>query len=209
MGVKIIEDTCYSYNKYKNAIINVYMDERLEPYYYPVLKEFLLSLCVHDTKVVSVYENKNKSGIHANLKNIYEGEGALQDLIIVPKSYSYDHPQKPYVTIEAKRPNIDIKDKIIIRYNKIKVKNHEGQLIEQFKRTNYIVFTDCITWYLLSNKDENIKVEKEICLIESLGENWIWKSEGHNFSNEYKDDPSVWKYLKIYLKNFIEQSKDV
>lgn len=62
---------------------------------------------------------------------------------------------------------------------------------------------------MLSNKDENIKVEKEICLIESLGENWIWKSEGHNFSNEYKDDPSVWKYLKIYLKNFIEQSKDV
>lgn len=31
MGVKIIEDTCYSYNKYKNAIINVYMQVRV-PY---------------------------------------------------------------------------------------------------------------------------------------------------------------------------------
>lgn len=82
-----IENKHYSYKKYKDKVINVYKDERLECYYHPVIKEFLQSICSHDEKVINVGENKKSKGIHAKVSSVYADKGGLQDLIIVPNSY--------------------------------------------------------------------------------------------------------------------------
>lgn len=205
MGNEYVKDRYYSYKKYISSIISVYTDERLEVYYYPILKKFLSTICFCDAKVVSVFDNKKVDGVHANRKSIYTNEGGLQDIIIVPNSYTYEKPEKPFITVEAKRPDIDIKDGIIKRYNKLKVKNNKSQLYEQFQKINYIIFTDFITWYLLKYENRDILIEKEISLIIPLKEDWCWKSETHNV-NEADNELNNWKGLIIALKEFIKKA---
>lgn len=212
-----VDDYDYSYKKYKKSIMDIYKKERLESYYYPTVKELLLSSCSEEEDVISVYDNKSESSIHN--QGIYAEKKGLQDLIIVPNTYTYENPQKPFVTIEVKRPDIDIDTEcsIITRYNNLKVKNNEGQLLEHFKKVNYIIFTDCITWYLLTLNDDKIIIEKDICLIENIENNWVWKSNLNQFSNEFafnnitkyinEEEPKAWSDLKTFLKEFIEESK--
>lgn len=213
-----IENKHYSYKKYKDKVINVYKDERLECYYYPVIKEFLQSICSHDEKVINVAENKKSKGIHAKVMSVYADKGGLQDLIIVPNSYSYEKPTKPYVTVEVKQPDIDIKDDIITRYNKIKIKNNIKQLNEQIKKTAYIIFTDCITWYLLIANGDSILTKEDLSLVEVCQTKWVFKRKIHKFSDEEKefdsvseyeieDEPNDWEKLIKELTKFLEKSK--
>ncbi|MBZ9634623.1 hypothetical protein [Clostridium sp. FP1] len=221
-----IENKHYLYKEYKDKVINVYKDERLEYYYHPKIQEFLQSICSHYEKVINVGENKQRNGIHAKARSAYADNGGLQDLIIVPNSYSYENPTKPYVTVEVKIPDIDIeieKD-TITRYNKLKVENHIGQLNEQFKKTSYIIFTDCITWYLLIAHGNSISTKEELSLVELSQEEWIWKREIYKFSGEDKEffkkigfdyvgeheienEPIDWKELIEKLTEFLEKSK--
>lgn len=194
-----IEDTIYPYKKYKDNIINIYKDERLECYYLPKIKEFLQSVCSDKEKVINVSENKKNTGIHAKVRSVYADKGGLQDLIIVPGSYSYENPTKPYVTVEVKRPNIYIKDNAITKYNELEFKIHEGQLNVQFKKTSFIIFTDCITWYLI-NKNGNNGIDMErIPLIDEFNS---------DSEHESEDKTSFWKELIEKIIIFLEKSKE-
>jgi hypothetical protein len=193
------EDNLYPYKKYKDNIINIYKDERLECYYLPKIKELLQSICSDKEKVINVSENKKNNGIHAKVRSVYADKGGLQDLIIVPVSYSYENPTKPYITVEVKSPNIDIEDNAITKYNELKVEIHEGQLNEQFKKTSFIVFTDCITWYLL-NKNSNNEIDVErIPLV-----------DGFDCDSEHENKvmPGFWKEQIEKLTKFLEKSKE-
>lgn len=220
--MEIIENKHYLYKEYKDKIINGYKDERLEHYYHPKIQEFLQSICSHYEKVINVGENKQRKGIHAKVRSAYADNGGLQDLIIVPKSYSYENPTKPYVTVEVKIPAMDIKKDTITRYNKLKVENHIGQLNEQFKKTSYIIFTDCITWYLLIADGNSIATREELSLVELSQKEWIWKREirkrsdedkeffkeiGFDCVGEYETEPNDWKKLIEKLTEFLEKAK--
>lgn len=120
-----------SHSDYIKKFMSIYIDERAECYYYPLLKELLNSVCSEFEKVVRVDDNKQKSSIHA--REIYATEGGLQDLIIVPVEYTYENPTRPFVTIESKMPDMEIEDGSIVKYNKLKPTNRSGEIRFQLK----------------------------------------------------------------------------
>ena len=222
--MEIVENKNYSYENYKNDIIKTYKDERLETYYYRHLINFLESIYYKDEKVINVSENKKKKGLHAKVQSVYADRGELPDFIIVPMDYSYENPKKPYITIEVKRPEIDIEGDLISRYNKLKIEKNNKQLNSYFKKTSYIIFTDTITWYLLIKEDKSI-LKQEFSLVEKYQEKWGWKrktnrlvsDEEKEFFNsmdfntteisEGKIEPVDWGELTKELSKLLNKSK--
>lgn len=141
-----------SYDEYKEDVRKIYRDMRHEEYYYSLIKEFVEG-CMPDTmeeKVIYVHKNR-ETKIHDRAK--YADSHSVPDMIIVPDIYTYEKTTNPYVVIEVKAPCITFKNEEIERYISLKV---EGENLEQlqleFEHCNYIVFTDCITWYFLKIK---------------------------------------------------------
>lgn len=188
------EQNYYIYEEYKKEILDIFINERLECYYHPEIKKIIKLLCTSDDKVINVSENKRSDGLHGKCKHVYTSEGGLTDIIIVPSEYSYETPVNQYLSIEIKAPNLDVKNYTVTRYNKIKVKNNIGQINVQFSKTNFIIFTDTITWYLIK-KDTNITRVDEISLLNASQHNWEWK------------EVDEWKRLMDKIEGFIKKSK--
>lgn len=56
-----------------------------------------------------------------------------------------------------KKTDISFKNGKIVKYNSLKTEGRNlRQLQEEFRHCQYIIFTDCITWYFL-RADEEIK----------------------------------------------------
>lgn len=196
----------YSYDEYMKEVFQVYKDERLENYYYSLIKGFLLTFCSDKAKVVNVSGN-HQTNLHD--RKIYADKGDLQDLIIVPLEYTYECPLPPFISVEIKEPNIDINfgqginEAKIIRYNPLKWETErgdiKGQLKAQFSKTNYIIYTDCISWWFLEREHNDTKAflrePKRFQLIEACGSDWeILHS-------------TVWKDMGVYIRSFIERSQ--
>lgn len=223
MKSEIIKHGDYSFDEYKKNIMEIYRDERTEDDYYVVIQLFLESIYSDDVKVIKVPKNRCSK---KHDRNKYADKGGLADIIIVPNTYTYEKPEKQYANVEVKMPDLDIEDGKIVRYNKLKPKNSENkvQLNKQFENTPYIIFTDNITWYLLT-KDENGFKEpiKELCLIERFDKEWMWKVDKHEFSDNDKEffynemgfdiisaqeiEPKVWRDLKKELEIFLKKAK--
>lgn len=203
----------YPYEQYQKDIVDTYRYERKEVYYYSVIRDFIRTLCSEEEKVVEVFDNKGTSSIHN--KDAYTVPGGLQDMIIVPKEYQYEKPVPPYITIEIKKPDMDLENNKVIRYNAIKhaCKGRlNGQLEVQFQRTSYIIYTDCITWYFLEKDSE----PKTVCLLKEDGDNWKFTCGEDSDTALYNSgdihqieaEPKEWIKLKGYLREFIERSKN-
>lgn len=187
------------YDAYIESVENVYQDERLEVYYYPLIKKFLQSIGSLEKKVINVSENKKATGIHAGKKSVYTISGGLPDLIWTSKSYTYENPVRPYIVVEIKAPDITIEASVITRYNKVKPEKYEKQLRKEFKKNTYVIFSDCITWYLLKKNGRGFEKRNEISLLEALSNgNWGWKR-----SNE----DNGWNDLALEINKFLGDAK--
>lgn len=198
----------YSYDEYMKEVFQVYKDERLENYYYSLIKDFLLTFCSDKAKVVNVSGN-HQTNLHD--RKIYADKGELQDLIIVPSEYTYERPMRPFISVEIKKPSIDIDfdsetGKAEIKcYNSKKVKistdNLNGQVEVQFAKTDCIIFTDCISWWFLEREHNDTKEflqePRLFQLIEVSGQDW----------RILQSNSTVWENMGDYIRSFIERSQ--
>lgn len=185
-----------SYDEYKEEIMRIYRDLRREGYYYNLLISLFEECITKDMKVIPVYLNKGyKDDAIEKLhdRTQYADSHSLQDIIIVSDKYEYENTMPPYVSIEAKKPNISFKNGKITKYDSLKA---EGENLEQleaeFKYCKYIIFTDCITWYFLK-KGNNID-EPDKCLI---------------VDTQWEQDNTIWENLKKEIISFIKDAKQI
>lgn len=173
---------------YFEEIKEIYEIERLEQCYYSLIKDFLKSICVNDERVVLVSDNRDTI-IHN--RKAYADNGGVPDLIIAPSKYTYENPIKPYLLVEIKAPNILVKNNNINSYKPIRYKSGENSQVNvQLQKIPYVIFTDCLTWYLISEQET-----KHICLIDK-GANYIYITNNNKFTELKKD-----------IKNFIIDAK--
>lgn len=211
----------YPWQQFRQEFIHIHRSARREPYCYPLLEQVLRPLCPPDRMVVPVYDNKRSSLLHNT--EIYAAPGGLQDLIVVPRHYTYEAPQPPLVTVEAKRPQLALSPEgLVEQYLPLKLRDREGrlngQLEVQLQKTDFLLFTDCITWHLLQAGRE----PWSICLLRPQAEGWAWpESAPHPWSQEdlafYQTlgmdvshvgrEPEAWTTLMDHLRDFLEVSR--
>lgn len=183
-----------SYDEYKEEIIRIYRDLRREGYYYNLITLLLEECIEQNMKVVPVYLNtgyKDDGVARLHDRSKYADSHSLQDIIIVPGKYEYEKTTKPYISIEVKKPDISFKNGKIIKYNSLKAEGRNlKQLQEEFRHCQYIIFTDCITWYFLRADEEIDKFD--VCLIAD---------------KQWKQDETIWEKLKDKINKFVNESK--
>ncbi|MBD5395216.1 MAG: hypothetical protein HDR71_13335 [Lachnospiraceae bacterium] len=185
-----------SYDEYKYEVMRIYRDLRREGYYYNLLILLLEECIEHDMKVVPVYLNtgyKDDGVKRLHDRSKYADSHSLQDIIIVPEQYEYEKTTEPYVSIEVKKPDILFENGKIVKYNSLKAEGKKlEQLQEEFRHCQYIIFTDCITWYFLRSNEEINKFD--ICLIDD---------------KQWKQDGIIWEKLKDKIKMTLNESKQI
>lgn len=191
-----MKEQSISYDEYKEEINRIYRDLRREGYYYNLITLLLEECIVCDMKVVPVYLNtgyKDDAEKKLHDRSKYADSHSLQDIIIVPGKYEYEKTAKPYISIEVKKPDISFKNGKIVKYNSLKTEGRNlRQLQEEFRHCQYIIFTDCITWYFLRADEE---IEKfDVCLIAE---------------NQWKQDDTIWEKLRDKIKKFVNESKQM
>lgn len=193
-GMIIMKVRPISYDEYQDEIMRIYRDLRREGYYYNLLILLFEECIKHDMKVVPVYLNtgyKDDGVKRLHDRSKYADSHSLQDIIIVPEQYEYEKTTKPYISIEVKKPDISFENGKIVKYNSLKAEGKKlEQIQEEFRHCQYIIFTDCITWYFLRVNEEIDKFD--ICLIAD---------------KQWKQDDTIWENLKNKIKMIVNESK--
>lgn len=187
------------YIDYVKEVERIYKIERRETYYYVLLVNFLRE-CItdNDKMLVSVWDNKGykDDGVKIHNRNAYADSHSLQDMIIVPSNYEYENTQKPYVSIELKKPNLD-------NYHMLDLNGNMDQIDAELGYSDFIIYTDCVTWIF-------VQKERKPKIISLMKNNkWIQlkKSSNKRVGNVIYEEPDKWCELIELIKDFIASSE--
>lgn len=160
------------YEEYIKEMKWLYINARWEAYYELAIMPLLRECCMHQAKAVPIHATR-KAGRKSSRKHFIEmysyenAEGkrcGIPDYVIVPQESTYESPQEAFVFVEFKTPT-DLVDK----YIPLRIELHHEELMSQSKICPYIIFTDGITWFFITKKDELECIYEPVCLVD---DNW-------------------------------------